>query len=76
MFDARFILIFGISIIILLENKNIKLFMCFKHGEQLQITNCLAYKLVMNVINKPLGSYLCEKNLTSNLNFITNKLYF
>ena len=37
--------------------------MCFKNGEQLHISNCLANKLINIVLNWSLGSYLCEKQL-------------
>ena len=33
--------------------------------KQLHINNCLAYNLINRVINWPLGSYLCEKQLNT-----------
>ena len=57
--------------------------MCFKNGKQLDISNCLAYKLINKVINWSLGSYLCEKKLSNtrkylikNLNFVKKKYIF
>ena len=61
--DARFTWTTWISNIILLKNKNIQLYMCFKNKKQLHINNCLAGKLINMVINWSLGSYLCEKQL-------------
>ena len=33
--------------------------------KQRHINNCLAYSLINRVINWPLGSYLCEKQLNT-----------
>ena len=38
--------------------------MCFVNGKQLHVNNCLAYKLINQVMNSSLGSYLCEKQLS------------
>lgn len=57
-------------------------YMCFKNGKQVHIINWLPVKLINMIITWLLNSYLCEKqlkykeNMTNNLNFVTNKLYF
>ena len=63
MSDARFIWTAWISNIILLKNKNIQVYTCFKNSKQLHINNCLADKLINMVINWSFGSYLREKQL-------------
>ena len=72
MSDARFIWTAWISNIILLENNNIKLFMCFKIGTQLHLNNCLAYKLLSKVINWSLGSFNFTNIILSKTNCIFN----
>ena len=61
--DCRLISAARISVILLLGNKNIKLFIYFKNGKQLHINNCGVNKLINEVINWSVGSYLCEKQI-------------